>query len=189
MTKNKTTLLVAIIALLIVLGIAAFTIGCMETARAEEVEVTASGEIVSGTEKEPSEDKGNWFKENWQAIVEIITSSGALAVIFAIIKLFSKISKLRGDLGSANVDNKAIKQAFNTMVDEVEGLKDELREVHNAELILKSEVATSAEKSAAVLTIFEKLIGASDLPSETKQSLQGVINKASIEEEKRNDGE
>lgn len=183
MTKNKTTLLVAIIALMVVLGIAAFTIGCMETARAEEVEVTASGEIVSGAEEEPSEDKGNWFKENWQAIVEIITSSGALAVIFAIIKLFSKIGKLRGDLGSANIDNKAIKEAFNTMVDEVESLKDELKEIHNAELILKSEVAGSAEKSAAVLAIFEKLIGASDLPGETKQSMQAVINKAVIKEE------
>ena len=41
----------------------------------------------------------------------------------------------------------------------------------------------SAEKSAAVLAIFEKLIGASDLPSETKQSMQAVINKAVIKEE------
>lgn len=180
--KNKTTILVAIIALIVALSIAAFTIGCMETAKAEDAEITQSGEIVSGAEQ-PSEDKGNWFSENWKAVVEIITSSGALAVILAIIKLFSKIGKLRGDLGSANIDNKAIKEAFNTMVDEVESLKDELKEIHNAELILKSEVAGSAEKSAAVLAIFEKLIGASDLPSETKQSMQAVINKAVIKEE------
>lgn len=190
MTKNKTTILVAIMALIIAFSIAVLTIGCMETAKAEEVEIAQSGEIVSGaTDEEPSENKSNWFTENWQAIVEIITSSGALAVIFAIIKLFGKIGKLRGDLGSANIDNKAIKEAFNTMVDEVESEKKELETIHKAIAAFRSEVAASAEKSAAVLIIFEKLISASDLPSEIKQAMQAVINKATIEEAQSNDEE
>ena len=36
--KNKTTILVAIIALVVALSIAAFTIGCMETAKAEDAD-------------------------------------------------------------------------------------------------------------------------------------------------------
>lgn len=190
MTKNKITILVAIIVLMIALSVAVLTIGCMETAKAEEVEITQSGEIVSGAvDEEPSQAKGNWFKENWQAIIEIVTGSTALAVIFAIIKVVGKIAKLRGDLGIANVDNKAIKEAFNTMVDEVESEKKELETIHKAIAVLKSEVAVSAEKSAAVLTIFEKLISASDLPSETKQAMQAVINKATIGEAQNNDEE
>ncbi len=183
-TKTKTTILIASLILILALGVTVATVGLMSTANAEVV----SGEAESGeVDALPEESKGNWFNENWKAIVEIITSSGALAVIFAIIKLFGKIAKLRGDLGSTNTDNKAIKEAFNTMVDEVEGFRKELEEIHKWNAILKSEVATSGEKSSAVLAIFEKLIGASDLPSETKQAMQAVINKATIGEDKSND--
>lgn len=183
-TKIKTTILLASLILILALCTAVATVGYMSTAKAEAV----SGEAESGEVSEmPQESKGNWFSENWQAIVEIITSSGALAVIFAIIKLFSKIAKLRGDLGSTNTDNKAIKEAFNTMVDEVEGFRKELEEIHKWNEVLKSEVATSGEKSSAVLAIFEKLINASDLPGETKQAMQAVINKATIGEDKSND--
>ncbi len=183
--KVKTTILIASLILVLALLVTMATVGYMSTAKAE----VASGEAESGEVSTAPEEEsnGNWFSENWKAIVEIITSSGALAVIFAIIKLFGKIAKLRGDLGSTNTDNKAIKEAFNTMVDEVEGFRKELEEIHKWNAILKSEVATSGEKSSAVLAIFEKLIGASDLPSETKQAMQAVINKATIGEDKSND--
>ena len=188
MKKNKTTILTATLILILALCVMAATVGCMSKAKAEEIQIS-SGESESGEITAPAEEEneGNWLSENWQAIVEIITSSGALAVIFAIIKLFGKIAKLRGDLGSANTDSKAIKEAFNAMVDEVDSFKKELEEIHKRSETLTSEVVSSGEKSSAVLIIFEKLISASDLPNEIKQAMQAVINKASIGEDKSND--
>ena len=184
MIKCKTKILALTLALVLVIGVMVVATG-FTTANADSVSGEPTGDEVI---TEPSEEAdGNWFSQNWKAIVEIFTSSTALAVIFAIIKVFSKIGKLRNELGSTNTDNKAIKEAFNTMVDEVEGFRKELEEIHKWNAILKSEVATSGEKSSAVLSIFEKLISASDLPSETKQAMQAVINKATIEEGKSND--
>ena len=186
MTKSKTTkILVVTLALVLVLAAMVTIAGVTSTAKAEEIGVDAeSGEVITAPKEE---SKGNWFSENWKTIVEIITSIPVLGVIFAIIKVVGKIAKLKEALGSANTDNKAIKDAFNLMVDEVECFRKELEEIHKWSDILKNEVATSADKSSAVLAIFEKLINASDLPSETKQAMQAVINRATIEEDKGHD--
>lgn len=177
-TNSKTTILIATLILFLSLVVMIAMIGCMSTAKAEVM----SGEAESGEASiAPEESKGNWFSENWKAIVEIITGGGAFAAVLAIIKVIGKIAKLKTELGNVSTDNKAFKEAFNDIMDEVEKSKEELKEIRKLSEVLKNEVATSAEKSAAVLAIFEKLINASDLPSEYKQSMQALINKATKE--------
>ncbi len=56
-------------------------------------------------------------------------------------------------------------------------------------LILLSKIETIENKSEATLIIFERLIFSSDLPTETKVALQGVINKADGAEDSTNDQE
>lgn len=178
-SKHMTIILTAvtiIIALVIVLW-ATFAI----MANADEIsgDIQASGDLET-IDEDAEDSSGNWFTRNWKSIIEILTSTSALAVIFAIIKSIGKIAKLRAELGTTNTDNKALRKAFNEMVDEVAALKSELEKIHNSERMLTESVESSGGQSAAVLAILERLIGSSDLPSETKTALQGVINKATV---------
>lgn len=189
MTKiRKSTKVLAIVATILVIAFSIMLfIAFREDAYAEDEFIPVEDNVVIEGE-EPTAD-GNWFMDNWKTVVEILTSGTALAVVLAIIKFIGKVAKLRKALGDTNTDNKAIKSAFNDMVDEIEELKSKLKDVHTQCLEMLNSVADSGKKSAAVLIILERLINSSDLPAETKVALQGVINKADEKEKNANDEE
>ena len=191
--KMKSTKILAIAATILVIALMTlFFMALGDDVNADSVE---GGEILPGEDTaldetvEPTEESGNWFRDNWKTIVEILTSGTTLAVVVAIIKFIGKIAKLRNDLGITNTDNKALKNAFNDMADELESLAKRLEDLHTQNTSLMNSVSDSGNKSAAVLSILERLISSSDLPTETKVALQGVINKADGAEDITNDEE
>ena len=189
--KMKSTKILAIVATILIIALMALLFMAFgDDAHADSVEsgeITASEDAALDVTIEPTEEGGNWFTENWKTIVEILTSGTTLAVVVAIIKFIGKIAKLRSDLGVTNTDNKAIKSAFNDMADELESLAKRLEDLRTQSASLVNSVSDSGNKSAAVLAILERLIASSDLPTETKTALQGVINKADGAEGSTND--
>lgn len=190
MTKiRKSTKILAIVATILVIALMALLfIAFGDDALADVENVETPGETVSIDETtEPAEEDGNWFSENWKTIVEIFTSGTALAVVLAIIKFIGKVGRLRKDLGVTTTDNRALKGAFNDMADELETQAKRCEELQAQNTMLLNKMEVIENKCSAVLTIFERLISSSDLPTETKVAYQGVINKADGAEDIKDD--
>ncbi len=189
MTKiRKSTKVLAIVATILVIAFSIMLfIAFGEDAYADSVD---SNDTIAGEDSvidDTVESDGNWFTDNWKTIVEIFTSGTALAVVLAIIKFIGKVGRLRKDLGVTNTDNIALKGAFNDMADELETQAKRSEELQAQNTMLLNKMEVIENKCSAVLTIFERLISSSDLPTETKVAYQGVINKADGAEDSTND--
>lgn len=184
MTKTrKGTKVLAIVAITLIIALTALFFLAFGDASAD----VDSGDAPDVMSEATEEAEGNWFVENWKTVVEILTSSTAMAVIIAILKALASNSRLGKKIEITNTDNSGLKTAFNSMADEIETQSDQLKEFRKLITTILNAIETNTNKTSAMLDILGNLINSSDLPTEVKIAYQGLINKANGAEGSAND--